>query len=317
MTTGNVFEYLVPAVMRSLRVLIGYVEEMERRVEDGMLTEETVIGARLAGDMLPFAEQIRLVSENAKNGPARLSGKIAPVYPEADVSVGGLKRRLANTLAYVATYAPHDFDEAEERAVPQTFRQVGYALHGGDYLREVLLPNFYFHVTVVHATLRQLGIPIGKADFLSVTPRPTERTEDASTIRFLTRAECRAWRGERGLPKEVAEDPTRAGFEMTGQAEGLQDAGTSFGGGLVEVVGWTINDGRDPTEELRRTNCDMRSLADVPGVCFAASESEAARTLLLLVAWQAWLGNFYAEDGNTVVKVDGVKAPIVFRRRAD
>jgi hypothetical protein len=29
------------------------------------------------------------------------------------------------------------------------------------------LPNFYFHITTAYAILRKLGVPVGKADYMS------------------------------------------------------------------------------------------------------------------------------------------------------
>ena len=36
------------------------------------------------------------------------------------------------------------------------------------YLQNMILPNLYFHVTASYAILRQLGVEIGKRDFLAV-----------------------------------------------------------------------------------------------------------------------------------------------------
>ena len=40
---------------------------------------------------------------------------------------------------------------------------------GAQYLANVGLPNFYFHVTTAYALLRHNGVEIGKADFLART----------------------------------------------------------------------------------------------------------------------------------------------------
>jgi hypothetical protein len=43
---------------------------------------------------------------------------------------------------------------------------------GEDYLRQFVLPNFYFHVTMTYALLRHFGVELGKADFLGGLPQP-------------------------------------------------------------------------------------------------------------------------------------------------
>lgn len=36
-----------------------------------------------------------------------------------------------------------------------------------DYLKEWVLPNFFFHVTTTYALLRHDGVDLGKADYLA------------------------------------------------------------------------------------------------------------------------------------------------------
>ena len=40
-------------------------------------------------------------------------------------------------------------------------------MYGADYLREMALPNFYFHATTAYAILRQAGVELGKRDFIT------------------------------------------------------------------------------------------------------------------------------------------------------
>ncbi|MEO8875780.1 MAG: DUF1993 family protein, partial [Polyangiaceae bacterium] len=54
---------------------------------------------------------------------------------------------------------------ADQRVVPLSFAP-GKGLLAGDYLNEIALPNFYFHLTTAYAILRHNGVPVGKTDFL-------------------------------------------------------------------------------------------------------------------------------------------------------
>ncbi|MEG0882986.1 MAG: DUF1993 family protein, partial [Janthinobacterium sp.] len=42
----------------------------------------------------------------------------------------------------------------------------GTKFSGDDYLLSFALPNFYFHVSMVHAILRHNGVAVGKLDYL-------------------------------------------------------------------------------------------------------------------------------------------------------
>jgi hypothetical protein len=37
---------------------------------------------------------------------------------------------------------------------------------GDDYIRHLVLPDFFFHISIAHAILRHLGAKIGKRDYL-------------------------------------------------------------------------------------------------------------------------------------------------------
>ena len=57
-------------------------------------------------------------------------------------------------------------DAATGRTI--TLKSGGRELSFGavDYVNRYVFPNFYFHLTMVYALLRQAGVPIGKGDFL-------------------------------------------------------------------------------------------------------------------------------------------------------
>ena len=38
---------------------------------------------------------------------------------------------------------------------------------GGDYVNKFVLPNVYFHITTAYGILRNLGVALGKTDYLA------------------------------------------------------------------------------------------------------------------------------------------------------
>jgi hypothetical protein len=49
-------------------------------------------------------------------------------------------------------------------------------LTGREYLEDFLLPNFYFHLVTTYAILRNLGVPVGKRDYmLHLLPKVQQR----------------------------------------------------------------------------------------------------------------------------------------------
>ncbi len=59
-------------------------------------------------------------------------------------------------------------DAGAERDVSIKLRERTVTMKGIDYLNEMAMPNFWFHVTTVYAILRHNGVPVGKRDFVGL-----------------------------------------------------------------------------------------------------------------------------------------------------
>ena len=137
----------------------------ERKVKDAVILE-----TRLAVDMLPFARQVQIASDNAKGTCARLAGIAAPVMEDSEADLAALKMRCQKTIAFLDSLTPEQFSEAAERKVALPYFPDSHFL-GKEFLPLYGLPNFFFHVVTAYDILRHLGVPIGKADFLGEVPR--------------------------------------------------------------------------------------------------------------------------------------------------
>ena len=128
-----------------------------------------VMQMRLAPDMFPFVKQVQLACDFAKNTLGRLTGE-PPKFPDEEKTLDDLKARIAKTIDYVNSFKAGEIDATEEKDV--TFPigpQNTMTLKGAQYLIGFALPNFYFHATTAYDILRQVGVEIGKRDFLGRT----------------------------------------------------------------------------------------------------------------------------------------------------
>jgi uncharacterized protein len=125
----------------------------------------TLVHARLAPDMFPLARQVQSACDQAKFTAARLAGKDAPSHPDTEQTIDELKKRLATVQAYLDTFKPEDFAGVESRTVSHP-RWEGKSMTALNYFIENSQPNFYFHVTMAYAILRQNGVDLGKRDYL-------------------------------------------------------------------------------------------------------------------------------------------------------
>jgi uncharacterized protein len=159
----------VPAFLQILGSLSGILTKAEAHCAAKNIQPDVLLNARLYPDMFPLTRQIQTVCDFAAKSCARLAGVEVPSTPDNEKSFGELKQRLANTIDYVKSLKPAQFEGGEARDV--TF-PIGpsntMTLKGQQYLNNFAFPNFYFHASIAHAILRHNGVEIGKRDFLGV-----------------------------------------------------------------------------------------------------------------------------------------------------
>jgi hypothetical protein len=148
--------------LRGLNVLAGLID---RAAESG-LDEATIMDARLAPDMKPFPDQIRMASFSARSCVARLTDQPWPKTDDAEATLTELKETVALSIAFVEGVEAAAFAGGETRRIELRFPGVELNFEGEGYLTSFALPNFYFHVSMAYAILRHAGVPLGKRDFL-------------------------------------------------------------------------------------------------------------------------------------------------------
>lgn len=316
---ANMYNYTIPALLRGLGVLQSYLDKMQAAVDAGQFTGEELLQARLADDMLPLSRQFQIACDNAKNGPARLTGREAPWFVDNEQTIGEYLYRVEKTIAFVRTLTPEAFEDSQSRVIDQSYRRVGSAMAGEDYLRALLLPNFYFHIAVAHSILRFKGIRLGKSDYLGELPglAPTAMAppKDGALLRFLTQAESIEWLAERGL-REVptTDEPGNSYFQFDLQplpvrlseliGSLMEDLG-EFNGGLLLLRDWIWDDEYegDPTEPYRVAQKEARPLNEAPGLLLDKSARQDTVALLTLLVERKWTGQLFWASGTTTLRI--------------
>jgi len=159
------YDAAVPQTRKMLVNLSSWLAEAEKYAESRSFDPETLLGLRLYPDMLPLTRQIQGSCDAAKFAAARLAGKAPPKHPDEETTLAELKVRIQSVIDYLDSFTPADFEGAEERVVALPFIEGKGAL-AGDYLNEMALPNFYFHLTTAYNILRTNGVLLGKRTFI-------------------------------------------------------------------------------------------------------------------------------------------------------
>jgi len=156
----------VPVFARMLTNLLTWLDKAEAHAAAKKFDTGVLLAARLAPDMLPFTKQIQIACDAAKFGVARLAGVEAPKFEDNETSFDELRERVRKTMDYVQSVPAAQIVGTEEKDVTVPRRDGSITLKGEFYLKHVVLPNFFFHLTTTYALLRHNGVDLGKGDFL-------------------------------------------------------------------------------------------------------------------------------------------------------
>lgn len=139
---------------------------------------EAMMQARLAPDMFPLGGQVALACNQPRGFAQWCDGKPIDNLKLDIVTPGQAREAIAGTKAMVQAIAADDgkLDQTKRIGLgPGRYCELPARRYASDYL----LPNLYFHVATAYAILRSLGVPVGKADFMTYLA-PHVRQESAA-----------------------------------------------------------------------------------------------------------------------------------------
>jgi len=160
----SLYEETVPHFVRMLGNMTTWLDRAQSLAEAKRFAPEVLLSCRLAPDMFPLVKQLQIVCDTSKFTVARVTGKTPPQNADDEATCEQIRQRILAMSEYVSSYQPADFVGADERMVALP-RYPGKLVSGRDYVRQMQLPNFYFHATTAYAILRHNGVELGKADF--------------------------------------------------------------------------------------------------------------------------------------------------------
>jgi uncharacterized protein len=162
-----IYDASVPVFIHFLNGLAAFLRKAEAHGQAKKLEPDAFLLARLFPDMFTLTKQVQLACDFAKGTSARLAGITAPSHPDEEKTFDELHQRIRKTIDFLRSLNKEQFSEAAGRAI--TFKAGGkdMTVTGAQYLSNVGLPNFYFHLTTAYGLLRHNGVEIGKADFLA------------------------------------------------------------------------------------------------------------------------------------------------------
>jgi uncharacterized protein len=162
----NLYDVSIAPLVRNLQNLKHILQQGELYAEQKKVEPEVILNSRLSIDMYPLTRQVQLVSDMSKGAGARLAGLEIPQYADDETSFEMLYMRIDKTIDFLSQIQPAQLEGAEGKEVVLTLRKVDLTFTGLDYLQKWAMPNVYFHSTTAYNILRNIGVPLGKTDYL-------------------------------------------------------------------------------------------------------------------------------------------------------
>ena len=157
----------VPVYQRQLGAISKVLEKASSWAAAKKVDEAVMGATRLTPDMFPLTRQVQIACRFAEESTARLAGVEVPKAPDnSEKTLAELRARIAAVLGYVKGFKPEQIDGSEGREITLTIGGNPLKLTGAQYLEHFAMANFYFHCTTTYAILRQMGVEIGKRDFI-------------------------------------------------------------------------------------------------------------------------------------------------------
>lgn len=163
--TISMYNITVPLFIKALSNMSAILDKAVLYAEERKFDVSYLLHFRLFPDQFPFIGQIQTASDSAKGAAARLAGIEPPKMEDNENTVEDLKKRIDKTIDFLKTLTPEQINGSEGKKISIWFIPGKY-LTGLEYITEMVLPNFYFHITTAYSILRHNGVCIGKMDYL-------------------------------------------------------------------------------------------------------------------------------------------------------
>ena len=162
----SMYDFTIPALTRGLTNLSAILDKAAAHAAAKKFDSVVLAQSRLFPDMHPLVRQVQIACDTAKGGAARLAGVEVPKHEDTEATFAELKARVAKTLDFVKSITAAQMKDSETRNIEIKFPNGAWKFIGLGYLTDFVLPNFYFHTSIVYALLRKAGVEIGKSDYL-------------------------------------------------------------------------------------------------------------------------------------------------------
>lgn len=125
---------------------------------------ENVFSCSLSEDMFCLAVQAKIACNFMLRGYCPLVGLAPTSFDQNDDSKAAITEQIKQTISYLGSLKDViDLDSTSELSDKAGFAIV--TLPQPEFIHHYILPNFFFHLSMVYAIARAEGVPLTKGDY--------------------------------------------------------------------------------------------------------------------------------------------------------
>ena len=145
--------------------MLGTLDHLVGKAQDAGMTDD-VLAAKLTEDMFPLELQFRVALNQVLLAVNQVAGKTVPLEETAYRSLADVRERIAVVRSQICKTDPTEWADADAAVDLTLPNGVRFLMSSEEDIQDWIMPNFYFHVTMAYALLRNAGLAVGKMDFL-------------------------------------------------------------------------------------------------------------------------------------------------------
>lgn len=145
--------------------MLGTLDHLVGKAQDAGLADD-VLALKLTDDMFPLELQFRVAINQVLLALNQAGGKTVPLEESPYLSLSKVRERIAAIRSIIDQAGPEGWAEADAVVDLTLPNGVRFVMSAEEDIRDWIMPNFYFHVTMAYALLRNAGLGLGKMDFL-------------------------------------------------------------------------------------------------------------------------------------------------------
>ena len=165
----SLYSGFVPVCLQLLGGLKTVLQKAEEHATAQKWDTATVLNLRLYPDMFTLERQVRQVCHQAL-GAGRVAGVALPGLADQDNNWAEMQSRIDKTVDFLKELRPNQLDGQDDLDVTVPMGGQQRTMKAQNYLYHFAMPQVGFHMTTAYDILRQVGVSIGKRDYLGSIP---------------------------------------------------------------------------------------------------------------------------------------------------